>query len=198
MIGDDTTIVTDPEEITAEASRCAADLEAATNLAAFTTTESARDIDGIRRALGYDRVDLWGQSYGTRLALEAMRQAPEAFDAVVLESVLPPDVPFLGTFIDALDDSLTRISERCEADPACAESFPDVPGTYLDAVDRFAGEPYETSFENVLTGDPVDVTVDGEVVGNLIYQMIFSGVLIGLQLGPLLAEDLAGTGVSAG
>ena len=52
------------------------------NLAAFNTPESAADIEDLRRALGYERVNLYGISYGTRLALAAMRDHLECFRAL--------------------------------------------------------------------------------------------------------------------
>lgn len=171
----------DEEDFEQEGAACAASLGKETDLTAFTTVESAQDINDIRMALGYDRIDIWGQSYGTRLALEAMRLLPGGvIGSVVLESVLPPDRPFLSTFVIGFNDALTRLVDGCEADAACDAAYPDVTGDFERAVDRFNDEPFETSFADLLTGTSTDVTVDGAVVSFLVYQLVFSGIFVGV------------------
>ncbi len=173
----------DPDEQAYEAdgAACAASLGETTDLTAFTTTESARDIDDIRVALGYDGIDLWGQSYGTRLALEAMRLYPEGvISSVVLESVLAPDRPFLATFVVGFNDALVRLADACAGDQDCDTAFPDVTGDFERAVDRFNADPYDTSFADLSTGESTDVTVDGTVINYLVYQLVFSGIFVGV------------------
>ena len=81
-------------EWVATARTCRAEMEAAgVDLTAYTSAASARDLDDLRRALGYASWNLLGVSYGTRLALEALREAPAGIRAVILDSVLPPDAP---------------------------------------------------------------------------------------------------------
>ena len=58
---------------------------------AFTTQESVRDIDAIRQALGYQKLVLYGTSYGTKVALEYAERFPEHTEALVLDSVVPTD-----------------------------------------------------------------------------------------------------------
>ncbi len=174
---------TDPDEQAheAEGAACAASLGESTDLTAFTTTESAQDIADIRVALGYDGIDLWGQSYGTRLALEAMRLFPEGVvRSVVLESVLAPDRPFLSTFVVGFNDALVRLADACAADRDCDAAYPDVTGDFERAVDRFNADPYDTSFADLSTGKSTDITVDGPVINYLVYQLIFSGVFVGV------------------
>ena len=173
----------DPDEraYEAEGAACAASLGDTTDLTAFTTSESARDIDDIRTALGYDRIDLWGQSYGTRLALEAMRLLSEGvISSVVLESVLTPDRPFLSTFVVGFNDALVRLADACAADRDCDAAFPNVTGDFERAVDRFNADPFETSFTDLLTNASTDITVDGSVINYLVYQLVFSGIFVGV------------------
>lgn len=173
----------DPDEQAYEAdgAACAASLGETTDLTAYTTTESARDIDDIRTALGYAGIELWGQSYGTRLALEAMRLFPEGvISGVVLESVLAPERPFLSTFVVGFNDALVRLADGCAADRDCDTAYPDVTGDFERAVDRFNAEPFETSFMDLLTDAPIDVTVDGTVINYLVYQLVFSGIFVGV------------------
>jgi pimeloyl-ACP methyl ester carboxylesterase len=71
--------------------RCALQLGPAR--AAFTSAESVQDIEAVRRALGYEKLVLYGTSYGTKVALEYTEQYPEHVEAMVLDSVVPPEGP---------------------------------------------------------------------------------------------------------
>ncbi|MEM9463246.1 MAG: alpha/beta fold hydrolase [Myxococcota bacterium] len=65
------------------------------DLSSYDTLENAADLEDLRIALGYDRINLLGASYGTRLAMAYMREYPDAIRSVLLDSVLPPNVnPF--------------------------------------------------------------------------------------------------------
>ena len=61
------------------------------DLAGYTTVESVRDLNDLREALGENTINLYGGSYGTHLALAAIRLIPEALDRVVLSGVEGPD-----------------------------------------------------------------------------------------------------------
>jgi pimeloyl-ACP methyl ester carboxylesterase len=74
---------------------CAAQLGAARAL--YTTAETVADIEAIRRAGGYEKLVLYGTSYGTKVAERYAQQHPGQVEALVLDSVVPPNGP------DALD-----------------------------------------------------------------------------------------------
>ena len=57
----------------------------------YTTTVAVRDLETVRARLGYAQLSVYGVSYGTRVALEYLRQYPEGARAVVLDGVLPAD-----------------------------------------------------------------------------------------------------------
>jgi pimeloyl-ACP methyl ester carboxylesterase len=84
----------------------------------YTTQESVEDVEALRRALGYRRLVLFGVSYGTKVALEYAERHPQSVEALVLDSVVPPerDDPFeLATF----RAMAPAFDELCSAD-ACA------------------------------------------------------------------------------
>jgi pimeloyl-ACP methyl ester carboxylesterase len=71
--------------------RCAAQLGPARR--AFTTAESVQDIESLRRAGGYEKLLLYGTSYGTKVALEYAERYPQHVEALLLDSVVPTDGP---------------------------------------------------------------------------------------------------------
>ena len=58
----------------------------------YTTSVAVRDLDDVRAALGYQQIDLYGVSYGTRVAQHYMRRYPERVRAAVLDGVVPPEL----------------------------------------------------------------------------------------------------------
>lgn len=59
----------------------------------FTTAESVADIEALRAAAGYQRLVLYGTSYGTKVALQYATRYPSHVEALVLDSVVPPTGP---------------------------------------------------------------------------------------------------------
>jgi pimeloyl-ACP methyl ester carboxylesterase len=105
---------------------CAAKLHAAgVDLAFYDTTTHARDLIDLAHALGYPRYHLYGASYGTRIALEAMRLAAPGLTAVVLDAVDPPQVDsYVAYSALATWEVVEQMWAACAADPVCVETFP--------------------------------------------------------------------------
>src|SRR5690606_12963773 len=67
------------------------------HLTQYNSAETAADINDLRLALGYDQVNLYGVSYGSRLALTAMRDYPHAVRSATLDSTVPLEVDMFAT-----------------------------------------------------------------------------------------------------
>jgi pimeloyl-ACP methyl ester carboxylesterase len=111
-------------------------LACATKLAAkpldhYLTLDAAHDLDRVRDALGYEKVGVWGGSYGTRVALEYLRQHPDRAEATVLDGVVPVDADFEGSIITAVDDGIQKLLADCDADPACKAVSPTLEADLL-------------------------------------------------------------------
>jgi len=106
--------------------RCALQLGAARGV--FTTQESVQDIETIRAALGYEKLVLYGTSYGTKVALEYAERYPQHVEALVLDSVVPPEGPdpfSLPTF-QALPSVLGELCSAGACDHITANPLADV------------------------------------------------------------------------
>jgi predicted TIM-barrel fold metal-dependent hydrolase/pimeloyl-ACP methyl ester carboxylesterase len=101
-------------------------VSAGVDLSQYNSTVSAYDLEDVRRALGYEQWNLLAMSYGTRVALEAMRLTPRAIRSVTIDGPAPwPDAASRGPsagFVDVVH----RLSLSCAAQPECKTSFPDV------------------------------------------------------------------------
>jgi len=104
-------------EIAAATRGCLGDLGARAEVSWYTTSVAVQDLERVRAALGYERINLYGTSYGTRVAQHYLRRFPERVRAVILDGVVPAPLA-LGPEV-ALDAerSLLDILARCAAQP---------------------------------------------------------------------------------
>jgi pimeloyl-ACP methyl ester carboxylesterase len=92
----------------------------------FTTSIAVQDLDAVRRALGADRVDHVGASYGTRVALEYLRQFPASVRRSVLDGAAPPDMALPASFSHDNQAALDALLDACARETACARDHPDL------------------------------------------------------------------------
>src|SRR5207253_4924760 len=104
------------------------------DLTAYSSVESAHDVADLMQALGYEQYDLYGVSYGTRLALEVMRQDAQHVRSVVLDSTVPPDRPGDASQARSFERSLNVLVAGCEADAKCDAAYPDLESSYFALV----------------------------------------------------------------
>ena len=122
----------DPERQVRLAERCRAELaklpylKSVDDLRFFTTAIAVQDLDAVRRALGAERIDLVGASYGTRVALEYQRQFPRAVRRSVLDGVAPPDMALPASFSLDNQAALDALFAACADEPACARDHPEL------------------------------------------------------------------------
>ena len=152
---------------------CEEDLSAVADLTAYNTASNAADINDLRLALGYDQVNLWGASYGTRLALGVMRDYPEGLRSVVLDSVYPPDVDLYMELPANAVRAFDMLFAGCAADAACSTAFPELEWVFFDTVERLNETPGAYEVTNALTGDDYDVLIDGDTLVALLFGFLY-------------------------
>jgi pimeloyl-ACP methyl ester carboxylesterase len=104
---------------------CLQRLSKKADLTQYTTTASVEDIEVIRRALGYGKVNLSGGSYGTRWALEYMRRHPESVRGAILYGVAPTSELLVERVARDFQSDLESLIDACETEPACSAAYPD-------------------------------------------------------------------------
>ncbi len=141
--------------------------------AAYTTTAAARDIESVRRALGYDRINLWGGSYGTRLAQAYARAYPTGTRALLLDAVAAPDqvIPAGGRDSQAALDALFA---QCAKDAACARAYPNLRGEFDALVGKLDAAPLKLNLPDPRTARQVDVTMTSERLLDTVRNMLYA------------------------
>ena len=140
----------------------------------YTTDIAMDDLDDVRRFLGYDRINLYGGSYGTRAALVYLRQHGEHVRSIVLDGVAPTDMRLpLFTARDAqlaLDNALVD----CAAEPACRRAFPDMAARIRSLLASLEQQPRRVRIVHPRTGIAEEVTVDARLVASVVFGALYS------------------------
>jgi pimeloyl-ACP methyl ester carboxylesterase len=90
----------------------------------LTTAGAASDLERVRRALGYGRIDVYGSSYGATLALMYLRRFPRSVRTATLDGASLPDSPVYELAARNAESALRLLVARCVAQPACRGAFP--------------------------------------------------------------------------
>ncbi|HVO87123.1 MAG TPA: alpha/beta hydrolase [Casimicrobiaceae bacterium] len=119
--------------------QCLAELQQrGVDLRQYTTTAAVADLEAVRSALGYPQLNLWGGSYGSRVALEYLRRHPANVRTVVLDGVAPPDMRITLDVWRTRELALDRILAACKASPKCSAAHHD-PAATLQAIAQDLG-----------------------------------------------------------
>lgn len=127
------------------------------DILAYNSIESANDVDDLRKALGAEKVNLVGFSYGTHLGLACIRYHGKNLNRVVLIGTEGPD--HTDKLPSTSDASIRRLSALVAKDPELGPKMPDLTGTLKRTLDCLEKEPVTVTITDQRTRKPVDVKV---------------------------------------
>lgn len=174
----------------------------------YTTAIAMEDLDEVRALLGYDRVNIYGGSYGTRAALVYLRRHGQHVRTLVLDGVAPPDMRLPLYFPRDAQRALDRLVADCAADPACAAKYPDFDRRLRELFARLDRDPPTVRLVHPRTGLAETVRVDATLVANLVFGTLYSPLMSSMvpellaraeqgDFQGLLALAMTGEGTSA-
>ena len=123
---------------------CRARLEKTADLRFYTTDIAVDDLDEVRQALGYQQINLYGTSYGSRVAQIYMQRHPSSLRAVAIKGIVPPSMAAPESHARAGEAAWTNLVARCKADPDCARAFPSVDADFRQLLARLDKAPVLT------------------------------------------------------
>lgn len=166
----------DPQRQARELAACRATLQALPHgdLRQYTTSIAMADAEAVRRALGAGPVNVIGGSYGTRAALEYMRQFPASVRRVVIDGVAPPDMALPGSFSPDAQAALDGLLAACEGEPACSRRHPGLRAQWHAVL---AGLPREVRLNHPVTGQEETLTLTRDMLVGLVRLPLYSPVL---------------------
>src|SRR4030095_4488254 len=151
--------------------RCLGSYDADVRL--YTTDIAMDDLDDVRAFLGYDRINLYGGSYGTRAALRYLRQHGTHVRSMVLDGVAPTDMRLpLFTARDA-QLSLDKALADCDGEPTCRRAFPGMASRIRTLIAKLAQHRQRVRIVHPRTGVAEDVDVDARLVARVFFSALY-------------------------
>ncbi|MEE2778718.1 MAG: alpha/beta hydrolase [Acidobacteriota bacterium] len=161
------------------------------DLRLYTTPIAMDDLDEVRAALGYGRINLYGGSYGTRAALVYMRRHPDSTRAVILDGAAPPSIRLPAFMAPDAQRALDRLFADCAASAECAEAFPELAAD-LDAVlAELEAAPSRIKTRHPISGEDLELTITRDLFSGMLRNILYSPQLA--SLAPLIVTQ-AGEG----
>ncbi|HET9452025.1 MAG TPA: alpha/beta hydrolase [Aggregicoccus sp.] len=152
----------DPEPLR----RCLAGYDADPRL--YTTPIAMDDLDEVREALGYARINLYGISYGTRAALVYLRRHGAHARSAILDGVAPLGLKLPLYLARDSQRALDLLFAHCAADAACSRAYPRLQPRFQALLAQLRQAPARTRVAHPLTGVQEDVEIPFEAfVGGL-------------------------------
>lgn len=161
---------------------CAADLSRDSDLAHFHTAANADDVDELRAALGYDQLNLYGISYGSRLALEVLRRHGGSVRAAVAGGTVPAQVVWPAEIPTSFHGALTALASSCNGDGGCAAAYGDLETAFVDGLAALGDQPAVFDYRGT------DVDIYAPTYASLLFQLLYSRSAYPIL--PLLITDL--------
>ena len=155
----------------------------------FTTSVAVRDLDAVRRELGVDQWNLYGVSYGSRVAQHYLRRYPEHVRAVVLDGVVPPTLALGPDMAPAAQDALDGIFERCAQDAGCAARFGNLGSVFDEVMSQIQESPVSLATSDTTTGEIEETIVTEEYLMGV--TRLFSYSDSSAALLPLIIDEAA-------
>ncbi|MCD9085433.1 alpha/beta hydrolase [Stenotrophomonas sp. SY1] len=162
--GDDMSVAA----IRAETTRCAQTLAAKADLRHYTTTDAVADLDAVRQAIGAQQLNLYGVSYGTRVAQQYAMRHPQHTRSIVLDSVVPNDLQLGNIVARNLDEALALQFAQCTRTASCKDKLGD-PRAELDALlVKLRAQPVTVRYRDATSGEQREDVLRAETVAGLV------------------------------
>jgi pimeloyl-ACP methyl ester carboxylesterase len=135
----------------------------------YNSIQNAKDVGMLFEHLGYEKYNLFGGSYGTRIARVVQDMFPEYIHSSVLDSPSTLNSDFLLSRLDSYSLALDRIFEYCENDADCKSQYPRLKEDYFKAISILGQKPLA-----VVMKDSINVTINAQdgiyLLRRLLYQ----------------------------
>ncbi len=158
----------------------------------YTTTIAVSDFDKVRQAMGYDKINVIGVSYGTRAAQVYLRNFPDTVRSIVLDGVVPQDLVLGSEHAIKLDQTLHNLFARCRQDEQCNNHFPNLAANLQTLIKQAKQKPVTVNIPGTRDGKKVDVTVTRDMLALVVRLLTYSPETQALL--PLMLHEAATQG----
>lgn len=160
------TLNADPKALEKDWAKCVSTIKG--DPALHRTDEYINDLESIRKGLGYGKINVWGGSYGSRVALRYMKLYPDSIRTATLDGVAPTSLRLPDDAMLNSEAELRTALAACAASPACAKAYPNLAESLDQLLVKLRVAPQNISLQHPATGKTVNgVVTDRTVIGFL-------------------------------
>jgi len=134
----------------------------------YSTSIAVQDIEAVRKQQAYDRINLVGASYGTRVGLEFARQFPLSVKRMVLDGVVPPDMSLPAADAQA---ALDGVFQDCARQASCNAAYPALAQQWKSLTTRM---PQSVSVTHPRLGTPLKFNMTHDVLLSLVHKTLYA------------------------
>ena len=139
----------------------------------YTTPAFVRDLEAVRAALGVEQVNLWGGSYGSRVALAYLRAHPDRIRSAIVDGVAPTSMRILFEALTNGEAQLARTILDCGANAACNAAYPRLNSDWKKLAQDYASER-QVTIVHPRTGIPKSMAVDFLAIDGALRTLLYS------------------------
>lgn len=180
LTGENIDLLSEAEQIELQQSqlkKCAEQYQS--NAEFYTTVHAVQDLEAVRKALGYQQINLWGGSYGTRVALEYARRYPQQARAIVLDGVAPVAITLPKYFARDAMAALAAVNNECRVQTDCATEFGDIVQKAETVLQRLRnaqekGEVIRVHYEHPRNQNKEELYLTPRTFSSLIFMSLYS------------------------
>ena len=155
----------------------------------FTTSVAVTDLEALREALGYEKFNLYGISYGTRVAQHFARRYPDSTRTVILDGVVPPQMALGPAIATEAQLALENTFARCAENEGCKKRFPDIATTFAALKVRLSTEAVSVTIAHPVNGEETTVTFSENELAGVIRMLSYHPSTVALI--PFLIDEAA-------
>lgn len=143
------------------------------DLLLHTTAAAVEDLERVRQSLGYARINLWGASYGSRLAQAYAQRYPTTVRSLILDGVVDADL-IIGAESYQFQAALDAVLQRCADDADCRRAFPALRTQLRDVLQRLDADAAATTLAHPRSGQPAHVRITRQRLLQTIRHLLYS------------------------
>lgn len=153
--------------------KCRQQLEPKADLRLYTTHLAMDDLDEVRAALGYEQINIFGASYGTRATQDYLKRHQRHVRAIVLQGVSPTNQLMPRDFPQHTERALRGVVDECAADENCRAAFPNLRAELKTVLESLMRAPVEVEVKHPQTGARTRVKLSRDLAGEAVRYMLY-------------------------
>jgi pimeloyl-ACP methyl ester carboxylesterase len=143
------------------------------NPATHRTDDYINDLELVRKGLGYEKINVWGGSYGSRVALRYVKRFPASIRTAMLDGVAPTSLHLPDDAMATSEMQLKAALGACAESKACAKAYPNLSATLDTLIEKLRSAPQAINLTHPVTGKPISGTVTDRAVISFLWPLLY-------------------------